>query len=443
MRRGAIDVWREMTRRKRIDRVAAAQLDEVDVPVVAPGRGRGRSRTRRPLRRRPPPDGCASTGATRVRSRQRPSSCHCASRHLIAPDRRAFHPVRRCRRRHGMRTTRRRGRASAGSAAPRISYAGRRSSREPDGSTGTARPRVRGRSRGKHRSCPAEAREPSATIGREATTASNPTRTGTSRRARRHRPWCAAHGYGISAASAVPLTRNSPFTTRSRRRRTHGRGEPRPQGRDQALDAGSPSLSGERERAGREDLGARRGLVVRHLRGEAGPEEVRDLGEDLDAGRRVRRRAGRSRSRRAEASRRPAGPCPRRATAAGGVRTIQGPGALRGRCRGTATPISAASGRPRSRHAPSASSRRRAGRPARRSCSPRGRRGCRRGRGSRSTRSYSCVVTYSWWPGKTIRSYALASAAPSRSASRSASERKSTCASVRRASAGTAGRSRK
>ena len=47
-------------------------------------------------------------------------------------------------------------------------------------------------------------------------------------------------------------------------------------------------------------------------------------------------------------------------------------------------------------------------RSSRRSCSRRNS-GCRPGCGSASITSYSCVVTYSWWPAKTIRSYASAS----------------------------------
>ena len=162
----------------------------------------------------------------------------------------------------------------------------------------------------------------------------------------------------------------------------------------------------EPERAGREDLRAGRRLVVRHLRREAGPEQVRDLGEH------VRRRAGRprrscrSRSRRSpnvEPSLRPV-PAKSHGAASASTHDPRRRGDRRGRCRGTGR----RSARPRAGRgratAASSSSRCRAlttrqkklfaDRNAR--LPPRSR--------YRRTTSYSCVVTYSWWPGKTIRS---------------------------------------
>ena len=77
--------------------------------------------------------------------------------------------------------------------------------------------------------------------------------------------------------------------------------------------------------------------------------------------------------------------------------------------------MSAASGRRRSRQQPCLRDGAcRVERPPRSSCSRSGRRGSRRRSRKPSTRSYSRRVTYSWCPGKTMRSYAAASASRAR-----------------------------
>ena len=154
---------------------------------------------------------------------------------------------------------------------------------------------------------------------------------------------------------------------------------------------------------GRRDAGSRR--RPRTPRGDA----PRDL-VDLDAAAPERRSHAEIRSRRTSSGAPASSVRPRSRSVTVGWPTY-------------CTPISAASGRPRSRQrldftmtSPSRSTRQKklfADRNMR--LPPRSR--------YPSTRSYSRVVTYSWWPAKTIRSYACASAAGLATCSRSHCER--------------------
>ena len=179
-------------------------------------------------------------------------------------------------------------------------------------------------------------------------------------------------------------------------------------------------------RPGGEHLRAAGRLVVRHLRGDPGPEQVRDLREHQRARRGLRRRrvdldavAADELAERRAVDEPGARPEPgRRALFA----TVNSPCFWPSSFARYCTPISAASGRPASRHLPILRStwpcfstfqkKLLAERNIR--LPPRSRNRC--------TTSYSCAVTYSVCPSKTTKSYARASASPFAIWSKSESE---------------------
>ena len=93
--------------------------------------------------------------------------------------------------------------------------------------------------------------------------------------------------------------------------------------------------AGERKCSGSEDLRARRRLVVGHLCGQARPRRFGISASTLYPARRGVGRSCRSRSRRCRRSSRPSVPCREEPWRGRDVRTIQGRGAFRRRCRGT------------------------------------------------------------------------------------------------------------